>query len=188
MKKQVCIHIGEYYASREPAVIRTVLGSCVAVCFFDPVNRIGGMNHILLPGKSDLTRFNSAASYGINAMELLINRIMNLRGERGRLVAKIFGGAHVISSIPKENGTGIKNSEFAIDFLKKEGIRIISRDLGGTDSRKIFFHTETGDVFLKRIPPILQKRISREEEMKFKYIQKDAHKTGEVTWFTEKNH
>ena len=183
MKKQISIHIGEYHASDKPEVIRTVLGSCVAVCFFDPVNRIGGMNHILLPGKADLTRFNSAACYGINAMELLINRIMNLGGERSRLVAKVFGGAHIISSISRENGVGRKNSEFALEFLKKEAIRIVSRDLGGTDSRKIFFHTNTGDVFLKRIPTMLQTRVSQEEKKKFKLAQKAAHKPGEVTLF-----
>jgi len=185
MKNHISIHIGEYYASSEPAVIHTVLGSCVTVCLFDPLNRVGGMNHILMPGKVDMKCFNSAARYGVNAMELLINRIMTLGGDRCGLVAKVFGGAHVISAISRENGMGRKNVEFAFEFLKKEEIRIISQDLGGTDSRKIFFHTDTGDVFLKRIPPILQTRMAQEEALKLKRMQKAAYKSGEITLFGE---
>lgn len=183
MTKKVKIHIGEYYASNNPLIIYTILGSCVAVCFFDPVKRVGGMNHILLPGKADLRSFNSEASYGINAMELLINRILRLGGERRRLEAKVFGGAHIISAISKENGMGKKNSGFAIEFLINENIKIVSSDLGGTESRRIFFHTNTGEVFLKRIPSMLQTCIVRDEALKFKLLKKDTYKTGEITLF-----
>jgi chemotaxis protein CheD len=68
MKKRVKIHIGEIYTSSEPAVVETILGSCVSVCLFDPVRKTGGMNHILLPGKADLNKFDGATRYGINAM------------------------------------------------------------------------------------------------------------------------
>lgn len=54
MKKQIRINIGDYYASKEPSVLHTVIGSCVAVCLVDHEKGIGGMNHILLPGKADL--------------------------------------------------------------------------------------------------------------------------------------
>ena len=78
MKKMVSIHIGGFHASRKPAVIETVLGSCVAVCLHDPSACIGGMNHIFLPGRADMKHFDNAARYGVNAMELLVNRIMRL--------------------------------------------------------------------------------------------------------------
>jgi len=81
MKKQINIHIGDYYASEEPVIITTLLGSCVAVCLFDGENRIGGMSHIFLPGRAEWDRFDSSARYGINAMELLINKIMKLGGD-----------------------------------------------------------------------------------------------------------
>lgn len=183
MKKQISIHIGEYYASKSPAVIGTLLGSCVAVCLFDPAMRIGGMNHILLPGKADLTKFNVAARYGINAMELLINRIMRLGGRRNRLVAKVFGGAHVLPAISKKNGTGGKNASFAVEFLQNEGIRIISRDVGGHASRKIFFHTDSGEVLLKRLSSPYQRSIIVEQESHVGQIRKEARKPGKVTLF-----
>lgn len=183
MKKQISIHIGEYYASKTPAVIGTLLGSCVAVCLFEPVMRIGGMNHILLPGKADLTKFNVAARYGINAMELLINKIMGLGGYRNRLSAKVFGGAHVLPAISKKNGTGEKNASFAVEFLKNEGIRIISKDVGGHESRKIYFHTDTGEVLLKRIDSPYQRSIVVAQESQTGRIRKEARKPGKVTLF-----
>lgn len=162
-KKKVHIHIGGFHASREPVVVETILGSCVAVCLYDPLERIGGMNHILLPGKADLKHFDSAARYGVNAMELLINAIMALGGSRARLVAKVFGGAHVLPAISMENGTGRKNAEFVVEFLQMQSINIISEDVGGHVARKVHFHTDSGDVFLKRIPCTGRPRVSTRE-------------------------
>ncbi len=193
MKKEVSIHIGELYASKKPAVVHTLLGSCVAVCLFDPIRRIGGMNHILLPGNGDLPRqgastaeakpFSDSSRYGINAMELLINTIMNLGGNRNRLVAKAFGGGHILAGISEENGPGQKNIRFVLEFLKVEGINLISRNLGGYNSRRIYFHTDTGDVFLKRIATVHLARIAAEEQKRLKQIEKEIKKPADVTFF-----
>ncbi|MFN2268650.1 MAG: chemotaxis protein CheD, partial [Desulfonatronovibrio sp.] len=185
MRKKIHIHIGEYYASREPAIIHTVLGSCVAVCLYDPYQGIGGMNHILLPGKADLDKFDVSARYGVNAMELLINRMMSLGVDRRRLVAKVFGGAHMISSISKENGVGDKNVTFAMDFLKRENIRLVSSDVGKKDSRKILFCTDSGDVYLKRVSSSYQQRLAEQEALAKRQIKNIADKSGEITLFDQ---
>ncbi|WP_231714455.1 chemotaxis protein CheD [Desulfonema ishimotonii] len=183
LRKQVHISIGDFHASRRPCVIYTLLGSCVAACLFDPVSRIGGMNHILMPGRADLSRFDMAARYGINAMELLINRIMNLGGDRRNLVAKIFGGAHTLAAIPRENGMGQKNITFLTSFLKNEGIRILSQDTGGTRSRKIFFHTDIGDVFLRRGRVVNHSPLIRTERVMCEQVKTEIGKPGDVTFF-----
>lgn len=184
MKRKISIHIGGLHASKEPTVIHTLLGSCVAVCLYDAVERIGGMNHILLPGRADLRHFDTVARYGINAMELLINRIMTLGGKRRRLVAKVFGGAHVLPSISRENGVGNKNIEFVLNFMELESIAVIGRDLGGHDTRKIYFHTDTGEVFLKRIPSATRASVDIEEHRLLDRVRKEAETAGEVTFFT----
>ncbi|MGH7767165.1 MAG: chemotaxis protein CheD, partial [Candidatus Binatia bacterium] len=93
--KEVSIHIGGVFASRDPTVVRTVLGSCVSACLFDPLTNVGGMNHFMLPdGEPD---GDQPTRYGINAMEVLINEIMKLGGERRRLRAKVFGAGHVLN-------------------------------------------------------------------------------------------
>lgn len=163
MKKRVKIHIGEIYASSDPTVIETILGSCVSVCLFDPVKKTGGMNHILLPGKADLEKFDGATRYGINAMEVLINRMMKLGSRRKNILSKIFGGANVLRSIGGHMAPGNKNIRFVEEFLNLEEIPIISRNTGGNNGRKIFFHTHTGDVFLKTLANPSFEAVAREE-------------------------
>jgi len=182
MRREIGIHIGEYYATRQPAIIRTLVGSCVAVCLFDPVTGVGGMNHILLPGRANMKRFDAPARYGINAMELLINRIMNLGGKRHFLVAKAFGGAHLLPAISKENSVGRRISAFVIEFLRNESIRLISRDFGGHESRRIYFHTSTGDVFLKRIRSRYYINIAKERKM-IRHVQRKVDKPAEIEIF-----
>ncbi len=95
-KNRVTLYIGEVAASRTPVVLDTLLGSCVAVCMYDPVLRAGGMNHILLP-KCRVGDINPRC--GIHAMELLINELIKLGGDRRRFVAKAFGGASMLHGV-----------------------------------------------------------------------------------------
>ncbi len=182
-KPLVSIHIGEYHASRLPNVIHTTLGSCVAACLYDPVARAGGMNHILLPGSADLTRFDEGARYGINAMELLLNALMKQGARRSRLSAKIFGGAHLLPAISVERGPGRKNAEFVEAFLEQEGIPVVAKDLGGFDSRKIYFHTDTGEVLLKRTPSAANPRLAALEQKTRRKIRRKAVDSGGITLF-----
>lgn len=185
MKKQVTIHIGEIYGSVEPIVINTLLGSCVAVCLFDPVKRIGAMNHILLAGRADLKHFNAPARFSINAMELLINKMLMLGAERCRIVAKVFGGAHMLPQISAENGSGQKIAAFVMDFLRNESIELLNHDLGGRKGRQVYFHTDTGDVFVKRIQPAQSRILWVEEEKAIPLVRREIRKSGPITLFDD---
>jgi chemotaxis protein CheD len=180
--QKISIHVGEYHASRTGAVVETLLGSCVAVCLIDPVERIGGMNHILLPGEARIGCCDAVSRYAVNAMELLINKIMALGGRRNRLQAKVFGGAHVIPCISEENGVGRKNVDFVLQFLELEGLPVVSRDLGGKDTRRIYFRTDTGEVLLRRIPFVNRPAINVLEQ-KLQRIKSKVEKTGDITLF-----
>jgi len=180
---KVYLKIGEYYITKVPTVISTVLGSCVGVCLFEKKERIGGLNHILLPGRPDLNYFNDSARYGINAMELLINGIIKLGGKKENIIAKAFGGACVTSSFSYENGPGQKNVEFVIRFLKDEDIKLVCHDLGGYDIRKIFLHSNTGDVFLKRLNSSLSPKISNIEKQKLEKIEENLINSNPITFF-----
>lgn len=151
MKHLYSIHIGEYYASKVPVIISTLLGPCVAVCLFDKTTYIGGMNHILLPGDAPDRENIIDSRYGINAMELLINQMMKLGANRYKLTAKVFGGASIMPAISSGFKMGMKNVETVIDFLEIEKIPIINYNFGGVDSRRIFFHSDTSEVMIKRI-------------------------------------
>ncbi len=90
------ISIGDVVAVARPTALKTLLGSCVAVCLRDPVSGIAGMNHILLP---EGAREEGKTRFGVHAMEMLINEMMRLGGDRRRFVAKAFGAGNVLSCL-----------------------------------------------------------------------------------------
>ena len=95
------IHAGEWHVSDCDEMILTILGSCVAVCIHDPVNRVSGMNHFMLPGhlsNSDIFK-EKTARYGITAMKILIKNLYSLGAERSNMRAMIFGGGTMLDAI-----------------------------------------------------------------------------------------
>jgi len=183
MKPSVNIHIGDYFASRTPVVISTILGPCAAVCLFDPETKIGGMNHILLPGDSTIGIESGDSRYGINAMELLINQMMKLGANRYKLTAKVFGGASIMSAISSEFCMGMRNIEFVVNFLLIEKIPIINYNFGGIDSRRIYYHTDTSDVLLKRIKSKDAIKEFSHIQQRCQDIERRIRKTANVMFF-----
>lgn len=146
---QHSIIVGQVFASRTPAVVTTVLGSCVAACLHDPVTGIGGMNHFMLP---DAKRETQSAAFGVHAMELLINKIMQLGGDRRRLQAKVFGGANVLAFQGAQLQVGQRNVEFVLTFLADEGIAVIGKRVGGSTGVKLCFQTDNARALVKPLP------------------------------------
>ncbi|HHB81128.1 MAG TPA: chemotaxis protein CheD [Aliiroseovarius sp.] len=135
-------------------MIATLLGCCVSACLWDPVRQIGGMNHVLF---ADETR--DAANqfgHGVNGMELLINNLLQQGALRGRLRAKVFGGASMIAGL---SSAGEKNGAFVVDFLAREGIAYVGGDLGGTLARRLEFWPTTGRARIKMV----NKKVEIEE-------------------------
>jgi chemotaxis protein CheD len=139
---------GEYAVSGGADTILTaILGSCVAVCLRDPVVRIGGMNHFLLPGEKG---GDQSLKYGIHSMELLINALLKQGGARSRLEAKMFGGACVLHGLSTD--IGAKNAAFARQFLQTEGIACVGQSLGGGRGRRVRYWPATGRATLQVLP------------------------------------
>lgn len=132
------------FASKEPYVVKTILGSCVAICLWDPVNQIGGINHYMLPSWNG----NDLASpkYGNIAIDKLLERMGQLGARRENLKAKIFGGGELIES--GANGTliGERNIRVARLILEEKKIPVIASSTGGRKGRKILFFTDSGEV------------------------------------------
>lgn len=129
--------------------IATLLGSCVAVCLYDPKLRLAGMNHFLLPtGNRRSINDDDTVLHGDYAMEVLRNAMFARGASDGRLVAKAFGGGNVVNAIQMAIGT--RNAEFARQWLQREGIPLLAADLGGSWSRKVVLDPLTGDVFCRR--------------------------------------
>ena len=157
----VNINVGETHASKTPVEIKTLLGSCVAACMYDPVAKVGGMNHFLLP-HTPATHDIDRQRFGTHAMETLINGLMSQGADRSRLEAKIFGGGNVLDGVTRRPTVGEQNAAFAIEFLKNEGIKLTSSRLGGDTGVEVRFHPHTGRAFVRDISRDLID-ITREE-------------------------
>ncbi|MEO7718649.1 MAG: chemotaxis protein CheD [Capsulimonas sp.] len=148
-RRRRSIHIGGVCASGDATVVRTILGSCIAVGLYDPTANVGGLNHFMLPESSSGEAVS--ARYGVHAMELLINDCMRHGADRRRLQAKVFGGAHVLRIAESAEGVPQSNIRFALNFLETEEIPVVSRDLGGYAAREVYFFTDTGRALLRRL-------------------------------------
>lgn len=148
----VKIFSGDCYVSDGPGeMLVTILGSCVAACIRDPKIGIGGMNHFLLPGTLDDERDagdEGALRYGVYAMEQLINEILKKGGNKLRLETKLFGGGNVINN---SAAIGSKNATFVREFFKREGLPVLTEDLGGDLPRRIHYYPETGKVMMRKL-------------------------------------
>ena len=158
-QNRITLGPGEYYASNQPVTIHTVLGSCIAACLWDQQNAVVGMNHFLLtdkPARSPLPPSETdGGKYGSDAMKLLIDAMVRLGARRENLQAKVFGGGSLVRPEQTEFVTvGQTNSRFIVEFLKGEGIPLVSSDLGGTSGRAIYFSSEDFSVYVRKIGKI----------------------------------
>lgn len=182
-EKEVTIYIGGVHASAEPAVIKTLLGSCISVCLYDPVKRVGGMNHFMLPrGAGSSGADADGTRFGVHAMDRLIGDMMKLGADRRRLVAKFFGGAHVLNM--KESAAAVpqQNIAFIREFLKDEGFPILSEDVGGYHPRHVRFDTHTARAMVKRVDgPHTRARLVSQEDRRSAQVPP----FGDVTLFDQ---
>lgn len=163
--------------------IATLLGSCVAVCLYDPQLRLGGLNHFMLPTfERSTNRDFDTLLCGSFAMEALYNGLLARGARKSRLQAKAFGGGTIIASLA-QTGIGERNVEFARDWLKREGIHLVAADVLGPWSRKIVFNPQTGDVFSRRMSQAAEAaRIAREEQA-YQQSLVSTKKSGNVELF-----
>ncbi|HET9510387.1 MAG TPA: chemotaxis protein CheD, partial [Sphingomonas sp.] len=125
--RRLTVAQGETRVSDErDVVLTTVLGSCVAACFYDPVAQVGGLNHYLL-AEGTASDDASMQRYGVYAMEVLINAMLTMGAARHRLKARIFGGATMRQGFRDIGGTNIA---FARTFLRNERIALVGEDVG----------------------------------------------------------
>jgi len=142
---------GEVQSAGVPTRFVTILGSCVAICLYDPVSGVAGINHYLLPGLPDEKDGSSQRWSDIATTDLYEQLIV--RGARPmRLQAKIFGGASILTrQVPGRFQIGERNVERAIALLRERKINISGKCVGGSSGRKIVFESHTGRVWVKQL-------------------------------------
>jgi chemotaxis protein CheD len=150
----VSVAIGQWAVAAAPAKIRTLLGSCVGLALYDRVARLGGLAHIVLPdSRGAADHPGKFADTAIPAMIAEIERQLQIKA-RGRLVAKVVGGACMFATAGTQNpamNIGQLNQEAVERILGELRIPIVGRDLGGGSGRHLTFDTSSGIVAI-RIP------------------------------------
>lgn len=134
----------------EDILVTYSLGSCAGVTLFDPVAKIGGLLHCMLP-LSNIDQHkakNRPHMFADTGMIALTNELMRLGGNKNRLVATISGCANIMDTKNFFN-IGSRNYKVIKKFLEKNSIRIIAENVGGTNSRTVFLYIESGEVAIK---------------------------------------
>ncbi len=148
VRKRQYLHVGQLHAAAEATTVTTILGSCVAVCLWEPKSRIGGINHFVLPHWARTDRLSPR--YGNVAVASLVESLCALGCRVENLKAKIFGGAAILQA-SWEASLGERNIELARVLLAQKGIPIVGEDVGGRHGRKLVFQTDDGTAWLKRL-------------------------------------
>jgi chemotaxis protein CheD len=144
----IYLHAGQLVTSAEPAQITTILGSCVAICVWDPVARVGGMNHFMLPydGGPNV----AGPRYAKFATATLLVDVALAGATASRLQAKLFGGACVMEAFrAASRDLGTQNVEVARQMLAAAHVAIVAEDVGGKHGRKLVFRTDNGEALVK---------------------------------------
>ena len=180
---QVTLGIGDVYATAAPAILRTVLGSCVAACLYDPVAHVGGMCHFLLPSARDDE--GHSTRYGVNALERLINATMGAGADRRRLRVKAFGGAHMLGPDASFGRIGERNSSFVREFFLREGIPLVSELLEGANALKVLFYPHSGKAMVAPVSTSSGPSLSQREAEAVSRIAQAEHTNADdrVTLF-----
>lgn len=157
---------GELHLACKPAIIRTILGSCVGVTFWSERLGAGALCHSLLPrypANPSAENPKAGHRYVDFAIRDLARQFDKLGAKRSEVQVKLFGGADVLlvsDSGAAKPTVGRLNCEMAIEIVRSEGFSVMASSLGGTSGLNIKFNTATGDVLLRRLPRVLFENLS----------------------------
>jgi Chemotaxis protein; stimulates methylation of MCP proteins len=138
---------GYAMANKDASLIRSVLGNCVAVTFFDRNNRFGGMNQFVFP-KTD-KREDMTAQYGNVGIRALFRMLLEMGAKRDGIVAQIIGGAEC--QVFNDERLGRENVQLARGVLAQLRVPVVSEDVGGSMGRKVMYHSATNEVAIFKV-------------------------------------
>lgn len=145
MENKLKIGIADMKMARGSGMLVTyALGSCIGICLYDPVIKLGALIHIMLPINMEAGRTNTM-KYADTAIRETLRQMESKGAKRSRITAKIAGGAKMFEDSGGALGNiGQRNIESVHLNLKKEGIRLLKEDVGGSTARTLLFDVSTG--------------------------------------------
>jgi chemotaxis protein CheD len=150
---EIRVKVADYAVGRHDTTIATIgLGSCIAIALYDPVNRVGGLAHILLPSISLSRDASNLAKFPETAVPMLLREMRRL-GANGRITAKIAGGSSMFGSLLPGGGInmGERNIEATREALARNDVTLTAEDVGGDYGRSVYFDLASGTVIVKSL-------------------------------------
>jgi len=180
------IYPGDHFVSNDDCYIGTIAGSCLVVCLFDYLKKIGGMINFVVPGTAvtDGILQDDISRIGILNMEYLMGDMVKLGCDRHHMKAKIFGAGYTEDSKYGNTSLPENNIKFVKEYFSLENILIEKSDLGGNFRRKLYFSPRDGTVYRK----ILQNNEDFSEFIKLEkeYVEdefRNRNKVGKIVLF-----
>lgn len=130
-------------------LITYALGSCIGICLYDGLVKLGALIHIMLPLNMETGRTNTM-KYADTGIRETIRQLEARGASRTRMTAKIAGGAKMFEVSGGSLGNiGQRNIESVHLVLKREGIKLLKEDVGGSTARTLLFDVSSGAVCVR---------------------------------------
>lgn len=149
-----CLYLlpGEVHYSENPVMVNTVLGSCISVTMFSHINKVGIICHSMLPDSAETYKMDAnLMKYVDKSIVFMYEKMKLLNISPRETEVKLFGGSDMFDFKGKDMSVGTKNINTAIRVLSQYGYSIKAQDVGGQFTRKLYFSTETGIVYVRKI-------------------------------------
>ena len=150
MAKKISVGIADMKIARqEGELITYALGSCIGIAFYDPMIKLGGLLHIMLPEKSATD--SNVLKYADSGIRETLRKLYAFGATKGRLVVKIAGGAKMFETFNNAEwgNIGERNIKSVKEALRREGIRLLKEDCGANYARTLYFDAATGIATVK---------------------------------------
>lgn len=153
MNRMIKVGMADLNICKSPDAITTLgLGSCIGIAIYDPVTKIGGLAHIMLPDSTKIRNNSNIAKFADTGITELVSRMTRAGASRTRMVAKIAGGAKMFEVTGDAIGSiGEKNALASKKKLRELGIRLIAEDTGLNYGRTVELHCDTGEYYIKSV-------------------------------------
>lgn len=140
-------------AAGDRELVTLGLGSCVAICLHDPVAKVAGMAHILLPNKSLSRNAENPAKFPQSAVPLLLQRMQALGAEQSRITARLVGGASMFGNLSPSGAVqmGERNVVASRQVLQDHGVQVTAEATGGVVGRSIRFQATDGILMIRTL-------------------------------------
>ena len=154
MSVEIKVGMADLNVCVSPDRITTLgLGSCVGIALRDPVTKIGGLAHIMLPDSTTIRNNSNIPKFADTGIEELVKQVTRKGANRSRLVTKIAGGAQMFGF--NSNSEMVRVGERNVQATKKKlaelRIPILAEDTGKNFGRTVIFYPETGDFVIRAV-------------------------------------